>query len=291
MAGREKLAKVFPAALICAAATCFFPYAGLAQDTFTTPELVEVPAGIFIMGSDATEREAAYRLDETAYGHSVTRERGWYDREPQQEVVLDRFSISKNLVTNKDYAVFLKDTGHPPPSVTKEEWDAYGLIHPFPRAVPYIWKSANPPEGRLDHPVVMVSFNDAKAYAKWLSEKTGKNWRLPSEAEWEKAARGTGGAYFPWGNEYDPDLLNSHDNGPFSTVPVGSYPKGASPFGMLDAAGQVFEWTSTPAGQGRHIVKGGSWDDKGCGVCRPAAHHSRPDSIKQILVGFRLVQD
>jgi formylglycine-generating enzyme required for sulfatase activity len=60
---------------------------------------------------------------------------------------------------------------------------------------------------------------------------------------------------------------------------------------MLDAAGQVFEWTATPAGRGRFVVKGGSWDDKGCGVCRPAARHGRPEGIRHILIGFRLVHD
>lgn len=264
---------------------------GAASDNISIPELIEVPAGAFFMGSDAAEREMAYRLDEEAYGHSVTRERGWYDHEPQKQVDLDQFSISKNLVTNADYAVFLKDTGHTPPTVTQEEWDGYGLIHPFERAVPYIWQSTNPPGDRDNHPVVMVSLGDAMAYAAWLSSRTGQTWRLPSEAEWEKAARGTEGAYFPWGNEYNANLLNSHDAGPFATVPVGSFPEGASPYGMLDAAGQVFEWTSTPARDGRHIVKGGSWDDSGCGVCRPAARHSRPDGIKHILVGFRLIRD
>jgi formylglycine-generating enzyme required for sulfatase activity len=74
-------------------------------------------------------------------------------------------------------------------------------------------------------------------------------------------------------------------------VPVGRIRAGASPYGLLDGAGQVFEWTATPAGPGRHIVKGGSWDDKGCGVCRPAARHGRPDNIKHILIGFRLVRE
>jgi len=280
------------ALIACAAFLWLAPIGiGQAADDIQVPELIEIPAGTFVMGSDAAEREMAYRLDEAAYGHSVTRERGWYDHEPQRKVELDRFSIAKNLVTNRDYAAFLKDTGRTPPSVTREEWDGYGLIHPYERAVPYIWQSTNPPEDRADHPVVMVSFSDAQAYGAWLSARTGQNWRLPSEAEWEKAARGTEGTYFPWGNEFDADLLNSHDAGPFATVPVGSFPEGASPYGMLDAAGQVFEWTSTPARDGRHFVKGGSWDDSGCGVCRPAARHSRPDTIKHILVGFRLVRD
>lgn len=90
---------------------------------------------------------------------------------------------------------------------------------------------------------------------------------------------------------FDPLLLNSHDAGPFDTMPVASFPLGNSPYGLADGAGQVFEWTATPAGPGRRIVKGGSWDDKGCGVCRPAAGHSRPQKVKHILIGFRLVHD
>ena len=74
-------------------------------------------------------------------------------------------------------------------------------------------------------------------------------------------------------------------------MPVGSFPAGASPFGLLDAAGQVFEWTGTAPVTGRAIVKGGSWDDSGCGICRPAARHSRPAALKHILIGFRLVRE
>ncbi len=139
--------------------------------------------------------------------------------------------------------------------------------------------------------MVLVSHRDALAYAVWLGRETGRRWRLPTELEWEKAARGSDGRRFPWGDEFDADRLNSHDAGPFATTPVGKYPAGASPFGLLDAAGQVFEWTATKAGGVRHIVKGGSWDDKGCGVCRPAARHGRPATIKHILIGFRLVAE
>lgn len=242
------------------------------------------------MGSTREEKEVAYQLDEKAYGHSTTRKRGWYEKEPVREVDLPAFEIMRTPVTNGSYAKFLACTGHSPPSVSRKEWEGYGLIHPFERAQPYIWNSTMAPDGRETHPVVMVGYADANAYAEWLGRMTGFDWHLPTEEEWEKAARGTDGRYFPWGNRFDPSLLNSHDAGPFGTTPVGSYPDGASPYGMLDAAGNVFEWTATPAGTDRHIVKGGSWDDKGCGVCRPAAHHSRPDDIKHIIVGFRLVR-
>ena len=138
---------------------------------------------------------------------------------------------------------------------------------------------------------MLVSLADAEAYADWLSTVTGKRWRLPTAKQWEKAARGTDGRRFPWGDTYKPHYLNSHDQGPFDTVPVGSYPEGASPFGMLDPAGQVFEWTRTATNAERRLVKGGSWDDRGCGVCRPAARHGRPATLKHILIGFRLVHE
>lgn len=96
---------------------------------------------------------------------------------------------------------------------------------------------------------------------------------------------------FPLGNHCDPANLNGHDQGPFDTAPVGHYLSWVSPFGLRDAAGQVFGWTVTRAGNGRSIVKGESWDDSGCGVCRPAARHGRPDGLKHILTGVRPVQE
>lgn len=282
---RLTLAAVLVSALVAALAVA-------ADSEVSDPKVVQIPAGAFIAGSDAGEREAAYRLDAAAYGHSRTRERQWYAREGEpRTVTLGAYEIAQTPITNAQYAMFIKATGHRRPTVTRAEWQSYGLVHPYERARRHIWPGDAPPTGRAQHPVVLVSFDDAEAYAHWLSRATGQSWRLPTEAEWMKAARGTDGRVFPWGDEFDASRLNSHDQGPFDTMPVGSYPSGASPFGMLDAAGQVFEWTSTAAGNNRHIVKGGSWDDKGCGVCRPAARHSRPDHLKHILIGFRLVRD
>jgi len=262
-----------------------------APDT-PAPPTVLVPAGPFVAGSDRTEREAAYRLDEAAYGHTVTRDQGWYEREPARHTAeADPFHIMTRPVTNTDYAAFLAATDHPWPDVDRQTWAGYGLIHPFERTRRHAWSGPSPPAGREDHPVVMVSHADALAYAAWLTGRTGLDWRLPSAEEWEKAVRGIDGRLFPWGAAFDPDRLNSHDRGPFDTMPVGSFPDGASPFGVLDGAGQVYEWTATAGTPGRHVVKGGSWDDKGCGVCRPAARHTRPDDLKHILVGFRLVHD
>jgi len=256
------------------------------------PETVAVPAGPFLIGSDRAEREAAYRLDEAAYGHRRTRAQGWYENEPErQPATTGAYAITRTPITNAQYAVFVAATGHPAPDVDPATWAGYGLIHPYARTRRHAWTDGRPPPGREDHPVVLVSQDDARAYAAWLSARTGALWRLPSEAEWEKAARGVDGRRFPWGDDFDPTRLNSADLGPFDTTPVGSYPTGRSPFGVRDAAGQVYEWTATPAGAGRFVVKGGSWDDKGCGVCRPAARHGRPQDLKHILIGFRLMRE
>lgn len=193
-------------------------------------------------------------------------------------------------ITNRQYGAFVADIGHRAPEVDPATWAGYGLIHPYERTRGFAWREGKPRAGREDHPVVLVSHADAVAYAQWLTRRTGTGWRLPTELEWEKAARGTEGRVFPWGDDFDATRLNSHDAGPFDTTPVGAYPRGASPYGVFDAAGQVYEWTATLTAPGRAIVKGGSWDDKGCGVCRPAARHARPVEMKHILIGFRLVR-
>jgi len=265
---------------------------GAAAPEMNRPDTIVIGAGAFIRGSDSAEREAAYRLDEAAYGHSVTRKNVWYEGEfSRQKRHLPAYEITRTLVTNRQYAAFVQATGHRSPNVDLRTWQNYGLIHPFSRTRRHAWQDVMPPQGRETHPVVLVSHADALAYAKWLSQKTGQRWRLPSESEWEKAARGADGRWFPWGAKFNPSKANSADKGPFDTMPVGAFPGGVSPFGLLDPVGQVFEWTATQSRSGRYIVKGGSWDDKGCGICRPAARHSRPEAIKHILIGFRLVRE
>ena len=280
-----------PLVTLCAAILATMGAAAVAQRV-QEPAVVEIPAGSFVFGSDRAEREAGYRLDEAAYGHRVTREQRWYESEfKRQTAEAGAFWITETLITNQQYEAFVRATGHRAPDVDRSTWKSYGLVHPWSRTRRHAWVNGAPPSGRGAHPVVLVSRRDAAQFAQWLSSVTPYRWRLPTEREWEKAARGSDGRRFPWGNEYDPNLLNSHDKGPFDTIPVGKFRAGASPFGMLDAAGQVFEWTATAAGHGRAIVKGGSWDDKGCGVCRAAARHSRPLDLKHILVGFRLVRE
>lgn len=280
---------------LCSILVCLlvlFSFSTQPVSAFEAPATVIVDEGPFISGSDRAERDFGYTLDENAYGHNITRKNKWYERElDRAERTTGKYAIMKTPVTNAQYSEFVRETGHMPPTVTPEIWKGYRLIHPYERTLKFQWHEGVPPAGRQDHPVTMISYADAEAYADWLSEKTGDNWRLPSELEWEKAVRGTDGRRFPWGDEWDASILNSHDMGPFDTVQVGKFPEGASTFGLLDGAGQVFEWVAEPVGDDRHYVKGGSWDDKGCGVCRPAARHSRLDDIHHILIGFRLVQE
>ena len=225
-------------------------------------EMVDIPGGSFEMG-DADGRP---------------------DEAPRMATV-SPFRLMLFEVTNAQFAAFVAETGH----VTDPERRGFGYVWPgrWTKVPGADWRHrsgpASNPIGLDDHPVVQVSWRDAGAFCRH------HGLRLPSEEGWEFAARGTDGRIFPWGDTYDPALLNSHDAGPFDTVPVGSFPAGASPYGLLDAAGMVFEWTASPGNPGRFLVKGGSWDDSGCGVCRPAARHARPADIKHILVGFRLV--
>ncbi|MFQ5533205.1 MAG: formylglycine-generating enzyme family protein [Sphingomonadales bacterium] len=264
---------------------------------FQIPAVVEIPAGPFVRGSDAAEREAAYRLDEAAYGHGLTRSQRWYEKEFQRGVArTGRYWISRTPVTNGQYAAFIRETGHAAPAMNRVTWESYRLVHPFDATSRFVWREVGasgdfaPPRGRENHPVVLVSLDDAVAYAQWLSRRTGQHWRLPTEEEWEKAARGTEGWRFPWGDRFDPAHLNSADAGPEDTVAVGRSSPIASPFGLLDAAGQVYEWTATSSESGRYFVKGGSWDDRGCGVCRAAARHTRQPDLRHVIIGFRLVR-
>ena len=133
---------------------------------------------------------------------------------PQHTVYLKAFRIDKYLVTNAQYARFIAATGHRPPSD---------------------WKNGRVQQGVLLHPVTLVNWYDAAAYAKWAGK------RLPSEAEWEKAARGTEGRRWPWGDEMDPARLNTYYN-VGSATDVTTYANGASPYGVYDMAGNVDEW-------------------------------------------------
>ncbi|MGH7430121.1 MAG: formylglycine-generating enzyme family protein, partial [Candidatus Methylomirabilaceae bacterium] len=247
--------------------------------------LAVVPAGPFWMGSDSRERAFAYRIG----GGGAKRNR-WFDDElPRAQVTLGAYAIDRYLVTNEDYQRFVQHRGDKVPFITEDKYVRQGYaVHPYERVKRYLWHDGRYPEGRGGHPVVLVSVADARAYAEWRSQKEGRRFRLPTEAEWEKAARGTDGRYFPWGDRWRPDLANAEYR-VGDTTEVGSYPKGVSPYGCFDMAGNVFEWTSSEFSDGKAVMKGGgSWDDQP-GMCRAAARHGRVKEARHILIGFRCV--
>jgi formylglycine-generating enzyme required for sulfatase activity/energy-coupling factor transporter ATP-binding protein EcfA2 len=145
------------------------------------------------------------------------------DEHPVHRVYLDTFHITRVPITNAQYRLFIEATDHEPPE------------H---------WEEGRPPKGKASHPVVNVSWHDALAYCAWLSEVTGKSITLPSEAEWEKAARGSKDKRtYPWGDTFDATFCNSRELELGDTTPVGIFSDGASPYGVLDMAGNVDEWT------------------------------------------------
>lgn len=239
-----------------------------------------VGAGEFLMGSDAAERRIARSLSSRG-----VREARWFDAElRRRKVSLPAFCIDRFLVTHAEYAAFVVATGHRTPGISKEEYLRQGfLVHDYDREVTlYLWRSGRPPERLTEHPVVVVSADDALAYCHWRLPGS----RLPTEDEWEKASRGDQGSVFPWGNAWDPRRLNSAERGPRSTTPVGHYRTGVSPHGLFDAVGNVFQWTASVLDDGRRVVKGCAWDDE-AGLCRPAFRHGRPPESRHILIGFR----
>src|SRR5262249_5019358 len=157
---------------------------------------------------------------------------------------------------------------------------------------------------RPDHPVVNITWSAARAYAVWLAQLTGASWRLPTEAEWEKAARGTQGRIYPWGNQWDKTRANTKEGGPSDTTAVGTYPTGASPYGVQDMAGNVWEWTSTlygsypysqddgrenPDSAGNRVLRGGSWNN-GREQARAAYRLVNAPDVVFAVNGFRLVR-
>jgi len=173
---------------------------------------------------------------------------------------LFEFWIDKTPVTNAEYARFVADTGHKPPK------------H---------WKGKIPPENIADHPVIYVLWRDAVAYAKWAGK------RLPTEEEWEKAARGMDGWIYPWGDgEPTPELCNFGQN-EGGVTPVGKYsPRGDSPYGCVDMAGNVWEWTASDHEQGGKVLRGGSWYNNPSHVRGANRGGYAPDDTRDVI-GFR----
>ena len=263
---------------------------------------VFVPEGDFIAGSDRAERDYGYEISaaavaqtpaETAQAEQRLRDRRWFEFEASRQTqTLPAFCVQANLITQQDYAQFVAATGHRDPGISEAEYQAQGfLVHPYEDVVPYLWTDGSFPEDRANHPVVLISYDDALAYAEWRGQQAGVTYRLPTAAEWEKAARGTDGRYFPWGNDWQPDATHWAQSDPYSTSAIARYPLSRSPYGAEDMAGNVFEFTATlreRRGTAVAVMKGCSWDDLP-GFCRAAYEHTRPLTSRHILFGFRLV--
>jgi len=263
-------------------------------------QMVPIPAGRSIAGSTPEERTTAYDDHAAASGKTTAKDQGWFDKEEDRHVVaLPAFRIDLMPVTNAAYAEFVADGGAPAPTMDEATWKAQGFVQRWPDEVErFVWHDGVPPPGREDHPVVLVSWHDAAAYCVWRGLAVGAARRLPSAHELEKAARGTEGLAYPWGTVFDPHRLNSAVGGPRDTVPVGNLPEAASPFGVLDTAGNVFQWTATPwpprevldPVATKMTVKGSAWDDW-AGLGRGAAWHGRTRTIRHVIVGFRCAAD
>ncbi len=199
----------------------------------------------------------------------------------EREVTISRaFAIGKYEVTNEEYKVYLEATEQEVPE-----------------------KVADPAQAR--HPVANVSWNDAVAYCKWLSETTGKKSRLPTEAEREYVARGTDGRKYPWGNDWDASkaTFNTGDG----TSPVDAHPEGASLFGVMDLSGNVWEWTADwyaerynpedlkdpkgPKSGNTKVVRGGSWVDDSSDLLRSAYRYGTLPESRSYDIGFRVAED
>jgi formylglycine-generating enzyme required for sulfatase activity len=252
--------------------------------------VVRVPQGDLRMGSEAGEPA----------------------ERPVHRVTLRAFAIDRFEVTNAEFAEFVHRAGHvTDPERARVGWHWEGTWREVPGAD---WRHPRGPGSSIDgleqHPVVQISWNDATAYCRWRSA------RLPTEAEWERAARGTGDRIYPWGDEsprgrasYGNDACCRADagDGHLYTAPVGAFPRSRSPFGVDDLAGNVWEWVEdwfaadfyarssvldpvnrVPAT--RKVIRGGGWGNDAAGL-RSTLRHANPPDIGLSMVGFRCARD
>jgi formylglycine-generating enzyme required for sulfatase activity len=184
--------------------------------------------------------------------------------EDRVKVSVAAFYIDRYPVTNADYKTF----------VTATHWEE-----------PAHWRRGTWPEGKADHPVVQITWESAIAYAQWAGK------RLPTEEEWEKAARGTDGRVWPWGSTFLRDHCNTSETQIWDTTPVGKYsPAGDSPYGAVDMAGNVWEWIGGKPSPLRMPLRGGDWlDDAGQATTFYRRMHT--PKRKNDFIGFRCALD
>jgi toxoflavin biosynthesis protein ToxD len=239
------------------------------------PTFIAVPDGPFLMGTPVDQ------LSDLARRYGGTRE-SYREESPRHSVSLSAFAIAATPVTNALYAAYVTASG---------------------ARAPLAWRGPQPPATLREHPVVDVSWHEALSLCAWLSDQLGgPRLRLPSEAEWERAARGVDGRTFPWGETFEPRLANTREGASSGTTPVGAYPEGASPVGALDMAGNVWEWTASldtgypylaadgreqQGAPGRRIMRGGCYANPH-GFARCACRFRLPPAARNEFTGLRL---
>lgn len=245
------------------------------------PALIDLPGGVATVGLPADDVEAVVER----WWHAGVEE-SWIRKEvPRHEVVVQPFRMMKYPITNLEYRAFCLDV---PEAPRPTSW-RFGIF-PLPCS---------------NHPAWTVPPDGADGYAFWLSERTGRRFRLPSEVEWEYAANGGELREFPWGNEWDPHCTNTVEEGPLFVTPVGMFPAGASVHGVLDLGGNVEEWVADEyrpyeggelvvddliARVGRYrVTRGGCYTRFG-DLARCSRRHGWYGR-ELYAVGFRLVED
>ena len=265
-------------------------------------EMVLIPEGEFWMGN-TPEGLAAFRSYCTRFPKVPSCKNGAYERDelPRRLVTLDAFYIDRFEVTNALFEKFVKVTGHQTVAERRRNggvWIEKNRGWQQEQTAGATWRSPNGPgsPAQPTHPVMQVAWHDAAAYCRWAGK------RLPTEAEWEKAARGPDGRRYPWGDAWDPTRANGGLTVK-GTTPVGTYPQGASPYGVHDMAGNVWEWIADWYDEGYYkraptrnplgpeigefrVARGGAWINEAAGLETTHRHSIGPGHPVNTL-GFR----
>jgi formylglycine-generating enzyme required for sulfatase activity len=226
------------------------------------------------------------------------------DERPPRPVYIDEFLISVTPVTNAEYWGFVRETGHRAPAIYDLPLVVTAGGRERERAFraagqPYVWLEAEPAPDRLQHPVTLIRHDDALMYCNWLSQATGRAIRLPTEAEWEKAARGSDRRIYPWG---DAPLGARANIKASSTTPVGQFACPECPYGLADMSGNVWEWTRSPYQPYPYdprddrnnlhedalwVIRGGGFSDD-ARLARTTARTGADPGARRAFIGFRV---
>lgn len=263
-------------------------------------EMVDIPAGPFLMGTSNQQVNQLARGDALA---QKWMEKGYFKREqPQHIVTLAGYSIGKYPVTVGEYLIFWEAGGYQYPRY----WTVAGWAwrQSLGKIQPEYWDD-DKWSGDPRFPVVGVSWYEAMAYCRWLSELKQREYRLPTEAEWEKAARGTDGRLYPWGNTFDAKQCNTRASGLNQTMSVGMFaPRDVSPWGCSEMVGNVSEWTlskfepyeyddndgrNDEGGNSERVIRGGSWHSPVLRARTSTRGYNDP-FFADNDVGFRIVE-